>query len=58
MREDNEKLRRETDTAFAFAATLLNLLILLVLCGVFWLMQFILMQKAPLNALFQDYPMF
>jgi hypothetical protein len=58
MRENNEKLKKETDAAFAFATLLLNLLILLVFCGAFWLMQFVLTQNSSLNALFRDYPVF
>jgi hypothetical protein len=58
MRENNEKLQKETDAAFAFAVLLLNFLIISVLCGTFWLMQFILTQNAGLNALLRDYPAF
>ncbi|MGC2238167.1 MAG: hypothetical protein WA584_18585 [Pyrinomonadaceae bacterium] len=58
MRENSEKLHKETDAAFAFATILLNLLILLVLCGVFRLMQFVLTQNVSLDALFRDYPGF
>jgi hypothetical protein len=37
MRENNEKLQRETDAAFALASVLLNLLLLLVVSGSIWL---------------------
>ena len=58
MRENNEKFRRETDAAFAFATILLNLLILLILGATLWSAQIIWTQNALLKALFLDYPMF
>lgn len=36
MRHDHEQLNTESDAAFAVASILLNLLILLILSGLFW----------------------
>lgn len=42
MRENNIKTQRESNTAFAVAAFLLNLLILVVVCGSVWLINSLL----------------
>ena len=58
MRENKEKSRKETDTAFALASFLLNVLILAVLCGSAWLLHsFIAQPNSPVTFL-RDYTMF
>ena len=48
MRGNNENIRRETDAAFAAAAFLLNVLILLVLCVGGWLLHSLVLQNDAL----------
>jgi hypothetical protein len=54
MRENNEKLSRESDAAFEIATVLLNLLILLVIYGSLWMMQSILSQPNSLGVFLRD----
>ncbi|MDQ3061378.1 MAG: hypothetical protein M3R14_00725 [Acidobacteriota bacterium] len=58
MRENNEKSQKETDMAFAVASFLLNVLILLVLCGSAWMLHsFIAQPDSPVTFL-RDYTMY
>lgn len=52
---ENEKIQQqESETAFAVASLLLNLLILLVLCGSVWLIHMLLTQSNGFDILFRD----
>ncbi len=50
MRDNSENTLQETQTAFALAVVLLNLLILAVVIGLFWSLQLLLSPHSPLNA--------
>lgn len=54
MRENKEILQKETDAAFAFAAFLLNVLILLVLCGSVWILYSLSTQSNPLGSFLRE----
>ena len=54
MRENNEKLQRETDAAFALASVLLNLLLLLVVAGIIWLTYAMLAQTDTIGLVLRE----
>ncbi len=58
MRENNEKSQKETDVAFALASFLLNVLILLVLCGGAWMLHSYIAQSNSSGAFLRDYTMY
>jgi hypothetical protein len=58
MREYNEKSQKETDIAFALASFLLNVLILLVLCGSVWMFHSLIVQPNSGAAFLRDFTMF
>lgn len=51
MLEKNEQNARESESAFAFAMLLLNVLLLAVTCGTLWLLQSLFTQYSPFNAI-------
>jgi hypothetical protein len=55
MREDNESTRRETGVAFALASFLLNLLILLALCGSVWMLHSTVTQSNSFSLFVRDH---
>ena len=58
MRENNEKFQKETDMAFAAASFLLNVLILLILCGSAWMLHsYVAQTNLPVTFL-RDYTMY
>ena len=58
MRENNEKSQKETDIAFALASFLLNVLILIILCGSAWMLHSLIAQPNSPGAFLLDYTMF
>jgi len=58
MRENNEKLQKETDIAFALATFLLNVLILLVLCGGAWMLHSLTTQSNSQGAFLRDFTIY
>ena len=58
MRENNEKLQKETDMAFALASFLLNVLIFLVLCGSAWMLHSIIAQFNSTGGFLWDYAIY
>jgi hypothetical protein len=58
MRDNNETLHKETDIAFALASFLLNVLILLVLCGGAWMLHSFIAQPNSSGAFLRDYTMY
>lgn len=50
MRENNKNTCRETETAFAFAVLLVNLLILAAVIGLFWSLQFLISPNSPFGS--------
>lgn len=58
MRENTEQSQRETNTALGLAALLLNLLILFVLYGCFWLIQTILSPPHQLSLFLKNYTIY
>jgi hypothetical protein len=58
MRDNNEKSQKESDIAFAVASFLLNVLILLVLCGSAWMLHSLIAQSNPSGAFLRDYTMY
>ena len=50
MRENNENILQETQTAFALAVLLLNFLILAVVIGFVWTLQLLLSSNSLLGA--------
>lgn len=50
MRENNENIPRETESAFALAVLLLNFLILAAVIGLVWSLQLLISPNNPLNA--------
>ena len=50
MRENNENILQETQTAFALAVLLLNFLILTAVIGFAWSLQLLLTPNSPLGA--------
>lgn len=58
MRDDNEKLHKETDFAFALASFLLNVLIILVLCGSVWMFHSFIAQPDRSGAFLKDFMMY
>jgi len=58
MREINEKSQKETDIAFAAASFLLNVLILLVVCGSAWMLQSLIAQSNSSSAFLRDYTIY
>ena len=58
MRENNEKSQKETDAAFAVASFLLNVLILIVLCGSAWMLHSFIIQPNSSGAFLRDYTMY
>jgi hypothetical protein len=51
MRNKNHKTVQETQTAFAFAVLLQNILILLVIGGVVWVLHSTVSEPSALNAI-------
>lgn len=51
MREKNENAFRETETAFAFAVLLINILLLAEIFAVVWLLQLLISSNSPLSAI-------
>ncbi len=58
MLENNETLQKETNAAFAIASFLLNVLILLVLCGSAWMLYSFIIQPNSGGAFLRDYTMY
>jgi len=58
MRENNEKSQKETDVAFVIASFLLNVLILIVLCGSAWMLHSFIIQPNSSGAFLRDYTMY
>ena len=58
MRGNNEKSQKETDAAFAVASFLLNVLILIVLCGSAWMLHSFIIQPNSSGAFLRDYTMY
>ena len=58
MRDHNEKLHQETDLAFALASFLLNVLIILVLCGSVWMFHSFIAQPDLGGAFLRDFTMY
>jgi len=58
MRENNGKSQKETDIAFAVVLFLLNVLILLVLCGSAWMLHSLIIQSDSSGAFLRDYTMY
>ena len=50
MRDNNKNTLQETQSAFALAVLLLNLLILAVVIGLVWSLQLLLSPNSPLSA--------
>ncbi len=50
MRDNNKNTLQETQAAFALAVVLLNFLILAVVIGFVWSLQFLLSPSSPLSA--------
>ncbi len=58
MRENNEKLKKETDIAFALSSFLLNVLILAALCGSAWMLHSFIAQSNLSSAFLRDYTIY
>jgi len=58
MRDNHEKLPKETDLAFALASFLLNVLIILVLCGSAWMFHSFIAQPELSGAFLRDFTMY
>jgi len=58
MRENNEKSQKEIDIAFVLASFLLNVLILVVLCGSAWMLHSYIAQSNSSGAFLQDYTIY
>jgi hypothetical protein len=58
MRENDEKPRKETNAAFAFASFLLNVLILAVLCVSAWMLHSFIIKSNPGSAFLRDYTIY
>ena len=58
MRENNEKFHKETDVAFALASFLLNVLILLVLCGGAWMLHLYITQSNSQGVFLRDFTIY
>ncbi len=58
MRENNEKSQKETDIAFALVSFLLNVLILVVLCGSAWMLHSLIAQSNSPVTFLRDYTMY
>ncbi len=58
MRENNVKSQKETDIAFAIASFLLNVLILVVLCGSAWMLHSLIAQPNSPVAFLRDYTIY
>lgn len=58
MRDNNENLHKETDLAFALASFLLNVLIILVLCGSAWMIHSFITQPDSGGAFLRDFTMY
>ena len=58
MRENNEKSQKETDVAFAVASFLLNVLILVVLCGSAWMVHSFVTQPNSGGVFLGDYTIY
>jgi hypothetical protein len=54
MRENNKNTQREIDAAFALAAFLMNVLILLVMCVAGWLMHSLVSQPGSFGVLLSE----
>ena len=50
MREKEENAFRETETAFAFAVLLINILMLAEIFAIIWLLQLLISPNSPLSA--------
>ena len=58
MRENNVKSQKETDIAFAITLFLLNVLILVVLCGSAWMLHSLIAQSNSPSAFLRDYTIY
>jgi len=58
MHGNNEKSQKETDAVFAVASFLLNVLILIVLCGSAWMLHSFIIQPNSSGAFLRDYTMY
>ncbi len=58
MREDNKGKQRESGAVFALASFLLNLLILLALCGSVWILQATVMQSSSFSLSVRDHTIY
>ncbi len=58
MREINEKSQKETDIAFGLVSFLLNILILVVLCGSAWMLHSLIAQPNSPVAFLRDYTIY
>ncbi|MDQ3747743.1 MAG: hypothetical protein M3367_01825 [Acidobacteriota bacterium] len=58
MRENSEKPQKETDMAFAIASFLLNVLILVVLCGGAWMLHTFVVRPNSPSTFLRDYTMY
>ncbi len=58
MRENKDKSQKETDIAFALASFLLNVLILVVLCGGAWMLHSYIAQPNSPGTFLRDYTMY
>ncbi len=58
MRENNKKLQKETDIAFALASFLLNVLIILALCGIAWMLHSIIAQPNSPGGFMRNYAIY
>ena len=58
MRGNNEKSRKETDMAFAVASFLLNVLILVILCGGAWMLHSLIAQPNSPVTFLRDYTIY
>lgn len=54
MRKNNKNFHNETDLAFTLAALLLNVLVLIVLCGSGWLLHSLITQNSLFNAVLNE----
>ena len=58
MRKNKENFKEETDIAFALAAFLLNVLILVVLCCSVWMLHSFIAQTGSPVMFLRDYTMY
>lgn len=58
MRENNEKSQKETDIAYGLVSFLLNVLILVVLCGSAWMLHLLIAQPNSTVAFLRDFTIY